>query len=238
LKEKQRASAAGNGLSEEEAARIEEEKNELLGRLAALQREKDQQQAQLECLKELVVGGGHEEEDKKKRRKRQRDTWCPGANLSSSPIAPRPSTSTSTSFVFQKVKEPRLSSSTHGDHGEDLNASHSFESVVTTSVEVAALQEKLASREEEVASLQERLSAAEQQHEAHRASEEEKSAEMGRLKELANDAANAYVEKLEADLQGKTEALEQKTAELERSTEALEQVRLVCRSYRGRIEIA
>lgn len=215
LKEKQRASAAGNGLSEEEAARIEEEKNGLLERLASLQREKDQQQAQLECLRELVVGGGHEDgDDKKKRRKRQRDTWCPGAaNMSSSPVSARSSRS---SFIpsFNKVKESRLSSSTHGE--SDLNASHSFESAATTSMEVIALQEKLAQREGEIADLHERLVVADE-HQAHRASEEEKSAEMSRLKGIANDAAAAYVEKLEADLQVKAEALQAKT-------EALEQV--------------
>ena len=62
LKEKQRASESGNGnncMSEEEAARVEIEKNELLGRLNALQREKDQQQTQLECLRELVVRGSN-----------------------------------------------------------------------------------------------------------------------------------------------------------------------------------
>jgi ABC-type phosphate transport system auxiliary subunit len=61
LKEKQRLGKAGNGISEEESARIEEEKSDLLSRLASLQREKDQQKAQLECLKGLVGGGGSEE---------------------------------------------------------------------------------------------------------------------------------------------------------------------------------
>jgi hypothetical protein len=41
--EKQRLGKAGNGISEEESARIEEEKSDLLSRLASLQREKDQQ---------------------------------------------------------------------------------------------------------------------------------------------------------------------------------------------------
>ena len=118
LKEKQRASESGNGnncMSEEEAARVEIEKNELLGRLNALQREKDQQQTQLECLRELVVRGSnthlgsgaaaagatasgsgavgdesgqsYQDTAKKKKRKRQRDTWCPGAmGMTSSPI--------------------------------------------------------------------------------------------------------------------------------------------------------
>ena len=118
LKEKQRASESGNGnncMSEEEAARVEIEKNELLGRLNALQREKDQQQTQLECLRELVVRGSnthltsgaaaagasgsggmgtmddsgpqYQDNDKKKKRKRQRDTWCPGAiGVPSSPM--------------------------------------------------------------------------------------------------------------------------------------------------------
>jgi ABC-type phosphate transport system auxiliary subunit len=61
LKEKQRLGKAGNGISEEESARIEKEKSDLLSNLASLQREKDQQKAQLECLKGLVGGGGSEE---------------------------------------------------------------------------------------------------------------------------------------------------------------------------------
>jgi hypothetical protein len=82
LKEKQRGNT---GMSEEEAARVEEEKKVLLSRLEALEKEREQQKAQLECLRGLVgaagagagAGGAAMEDgvERRKKRPKHRDTW-------------------------------------------------------------------------------------------------------------------------------------------------------------------
>jgi len=161
LKEKQRVNTGL--LSEEEQARIEAEKADMLARLESLQKERDVQLQQLERLKELIVVGEKSTAaaaaavDRTKRRKRHRDTWCPGATSAVFSLAP----ATVASDVV--VDDENMLDQDDGASAGDRSAGSSKSDTSSGSVIVQALSAQLASRDDVIAALRDQIREMQQQ---------------------------------------------------------------------------
>jgi centromeric protein E len=155
LKEKQRANTGL--LSEEEQARIEAEKADMLARLESLQKERDVQLQQLERLKELIVVGEKSTAaaaaavDRTKRRKRHRDTWCPGATSAVFSLAP---VMVASDVV---VDDENMLDQEDGASAGDRSAGSCKSDMSSGSVIVQALSAQLASRDDVIAALRDQI---------------------------------------------------------------------------------